>query len=109
MAAHGPERLQSVGVECPNRLIVSFSLNSFQGSFSLEGEEKGQPTDISRRAAGGGHDITAPLHLGQAEVTDHDLGLVLGVEVQQVLRLVRQEKKGEMTSLFLCFAGEAEI
>ena len=44
-------------------------------------------THISRCATGCGHDITAPLHLGKTKVADHDLGFILGVEIQQVLWL----------------------
>ena len=45
-------------------------------------------TNISRSAAGCGHDIPCALHLRQAKVADHDLRTVLGIVVKQVLRLL---------------------
>lgn len=60
-----------------------------------------EPTNISRCAAGSGHDITAALHLGETEIADHDLWLVLGVEVQQVLWLERKKKRKK--GVFNCF------
>lgn len=46
------------------------------------GRERG--TDVSRRPAGGGHDPRV-LCFGQAKVRNHDLGILVGVVVQQIL------------------------
>ena len=41
--------------------------------------------NVTRCSAGGGHD-TRILHLGEAEVTDHDFAVLIGTVVQKVLR-----------------------
>ena len=41
--------------------------------------------NVTRCSAGGGHD-TRILHLGEAEVTDHDFAVLVGTVVQKVLR-----------------------
>lgn len=75
------------------------ALTSKSGHFRLwGGGEASLLTHVSRRAARGRHDIPAALHLGQTKVTDHDLRLVLGVKIQQVLWLEREDggRKREM-------------
>ena len=52
-------------------------------------------THVSGRPTRSGHHVSAGLHLGQTKVTDHDLGFILRVKVQQVLRL-RKEKRTRM-------------
>lgn len=49
-------------------------------------------THISRRAAGRGHDAVVH-HLRQAEVADHDLGVLVLAVVQDVLGLHRGGKE----------------
>lgn len=44
-------------------------------------------TYVSRRATSSGHDVSGALHLRETEVADHDLRLILGIKVQQILRL----------------------
>lgn len=44
------------------------------------------PTDISWSPAGCGHDALL-LHLRQAEITDHDLGVFIRAVVEQILWL----------------------
>ena len=41
--------------------------------------------NVTWRSTGGGHD-TRILHLGEAEVTDHDFAVLVGTVVQKVLR-----------------------
>ena len=54
-------------------------------------------THVSRRSAGRGHDAARGLDLGQAEVTYHDLGVLVHAVVQQVLRLLEtMETKPEV-------------
>lgn len=43
-------------------------------------------THISWRSTRRGHDVVVH-HLGQAEIADHDLGVLVLAEVQDVLRL----------------------
>ena len=50
------------------------------------------PTYVSWRSARCGHDARI-LHLAQAEVADHDLAVLVRAEVQQVLRLRKQESR----------------
>lgn len=52
-------------------------------------------TYISRRAAGCRHDVVV-YHLGEAEITDHDLGVLLLAEVQDVLWLHRDKQTGQL-------------
>lgn len=55
-------------------------------------------TYVSWGATGSGHDVSGALHLGEAEVADHDLRLVLGVKIQQILWL-NAKKKGVKNSV----------
>ena len=66
------------------------ALTSKSGYLRLRGGEASL-THVSRRAARGRHDVPTALHLGQTKVTDHDLRLVLGVKIQQVLWLGRED------------------
>lgn len=52
----------------------------------------GNLTHVSWSPAGGGHHVACPLHLRQAKVADHDLGLIVGTEVEEILRLKITEK-----------------
>lgn len=67
-------------VEDSNRQPLCCRRNALQNPFIFL-------TNISRCSTGCGHDITCPLHLRQPKITDHDLWSILGVEIQQILRL----------------------
>lgn len=53
-------------------------------------------TYVSWCATSSGHDVSGALHLRETEVADHDLGLVLGIKIQQILWL-NAKKRGRRT------------
>lgn len=53
-------------------------------------------TDVSWCATSSGHDVSGALHLRETEVADHDLWLVLGIKIQQILWL-NTKKRGWIT------------
>lgn len=68
----------------------------------MTGAAPAEPTYVSRRATGGGHDVSGALHLREAKVADHDLRLVLGIKIQQILWLNtnKQKKTGGESQVF---------
>lgn len=68
---------------------------------SFHQSSEGVLTHVSWSPTGGGHHIPRPLHLRKAKVTDHDLGVVMRAEVQQVLRL-ETNKETIYVSVLVC-------
>lgn len=77
--------------------------NYLRASFHQSSE--GVLTHVSWSPTGGGHHVPCSLHLRQAKVTDHDLGVVVGAEVEQVLRLITKQRVSQMSLCIFLASG----